>query len=1387
VDKPGSLDAELHRLITTGADGPARTQALERVLELTRQALKEDPAKLSRAMVESAAEALAQHGNQLLASSDFDGAASYFGYALKLFEQTGERKKQARALNAIADVQLFQGRPKLALATSQRSFEVARTEQFCSAIFRAAHIRAKANSSLGDFAEMKAGLEELLGLHGRICEISESGLARTHEALAQAYSGLGSNEDAAKCARTAATLYGSLGQFPEQQNCLRTCGIQLNRARQPEAAERAFAEGAQISHPDVDPKDLAWLLLNRGINLAGLDRQHEAIPHLHEAESICEQHQFMVVLGLVQNSLGRSYKQIDQYDDAERHLRRAVEIHTSDDNSAELANALIEIADIAVRRENFQESLPLYEHALGLRPGSQALTSGDYRTQADFRNRYSFALNGAGIYGRSLKIAREGYDWSLRAGDPGTEALNLTSIGAALYKLGEIEESLDVLEESLDLVRFHTGKVDLARHLDYLTWATFDLRMYDAALSFSKEAVSLYRQLDQPGMRGTHNLYQGGIYRSRSQYSLALHHYEIGAHLLQTHAPRYAGQALLKLADLQEEMGLTGFAESNYLSALDLLLTTSSDPDSTNNLKNLGSALLRLKRHAEAIEVFELILSSDPGDLRDKDAAYCLHSLGVCLNQIHRRQDAIHRYSAALTLYRELGDFDNQILVLQNMGYVYWSLSERTQAVLTLEESLDLVRRHGTISGEIALLNVVGPYNREIGNARRAIEQLVRAKWLSEQIESRSARIESHHCAAQMHAKAATTVATDTSEGTYGIVLDHRALARTHFESAIALIEETRGRIVPTAERLEFSSEHSNIYREFAAFLVGAEPAADLTTAFEMVQKGKARSFLDSLYRSGASPRSKRRTEAARLYQENWAEIGELDRELSEVADALLRMELYGTFESSDEDDERDHRAELVERKVALERDVLERREKLDALETRVAREDPDFAFLFRPPTVSLDELANELLESDGALLEFSCQEDVSHVYCLTLKSGRACLSVHELPGGGYLRDKVRELRASLLHRMNAYPHGFRLFKDLFGSTLGELEDKTELLVCPDGPLNFLPFVLLLDRDPDGEEADEDSAGGQRDSADVLEFDLSIDRDDLSKVEIGDLRRALSLVGDRDWRAIWGELPYAWRNRNGTRRPRSLSYSSSGLVANHFERKRRQRDGSDAFYEHLLLAVSQPVSDREPEDTAPTASEVKAITHALQQSQFGAEEGSTGSRFNLPVVRTLVGPDATKSSVSESLEGSRYRYVHFAAHSVVNNMSPELSGIKLARSPDEEEHEAYLRAYEVTGISIETELLTLSCCETGSGPNPTGEGIISLARAFQQAGAIAVCATGWRIPDEETVGVMSNFYSALSRGESAGESLIEAQMKCARSPHPNISHPFSWAGFGLWR
>ena len=91
-------------------------------------------------------------------------------------------------------------------------------------------------------------------------------------------------------------------------------------------------------------------------------------------------------------------------------------------------------------------------------------------------------------------------------------------------------------------------------------------------------------------------------------------------------------------------------------------------------------------------------------------------------------------------------------------------------------------------------------------------------------------------------------------------------------------------------------------------------------------------------------------------------------------------------------------------------------------------------------------------------------------------------------------------------------------------------------------------------------------------------------------------------------------------------------------------------------------------------------------------------------------------------------------------------------------------------------------LVVMSACESGLGET-SGEGVFGLQRGFKLAGARSLLMSLWKVDDEATKVLMTEFYRSFLDGKSKTESLRSAQ-EYVKS-QPGWQAPEYWAGFIL--
>lgn len=311
------------------------------------------------------------------------------------------------------------------------------------------------------------------------------------------------------------------------------------------------------------------------------------------------------------------------------------------------------------------------------------------------------------------------------------------------------------------------------------------------------------------------------------------------------------------------------------------------------------------------------------------------------------------------------------------------------------------------------------------------------------------------------------------------------------------------------------------------------------------------------------------------------------------------------------------------------------------------------------------------------------------------------------------------------------------LFELLLGAVLRETEGN-QLVIVPDNVLHMVPFEMLVSE-----------IYGQKFTAGDLEF----------------ISPRRYVIDDFD-----------------------VSYAQSASFLSH-ARQNRTRVETSQVSAFLVGDPTYEITD-EGNSENPSFSRAKA-------------EGTRGRGYglgNLPASRdeiqavaelmeeegnkvtVLLGSAANEASVKRLVSGGN-RYVHFAAHAILGEDVPSLREPAIVLSLDQTgEEDGFLTLSEILELRIETNLVVLSACSTGTGNYRQGEGPAALSLAFMYAGARSVVASLWEVRDKSTSILMKSFYKHLLEGRPKAQALRLAKMELRREGY---DHPYFWAPFIL--
>lgn len=298
------------------------------------------------------------------------------------------------------------------------------------------------------------------------------------------------------------------------------------------------------------------------------------------------------------------------------------------------------------------------------------------------------------------------------------------------------------------------------------------------------------------------------------------------------------------------------------------------------------------------------------------------------------------------------------------------------------------------------------------------------------------------------------------------------------------------------------------------------------------------------------------------------------------------------------------------------------------------------------------------------------------------------------------------------------------LYKLLLRPVVGD-KDLEGLTIIPDGQLGYLPFQVLMTEQPGSAQ-----------------------------------------VSNLDYR----NLPYLFKDYKI-----NYEYSSSILLSKTINRKPKNiYAGFAPDYNNEQLALRG--------DERGILEEVydETVRNSLHSLMFNKPEVERSSEIlgGMP----FLGPDASEQAFKANSDNSRI--LHLAMHALTNDINPLYSQLIFSESTDSTE-DGNLHAYELYNMQLNADLAVLSACNTGVGKLQSGEGIMSLARAFKYAGCPNIVMSLWKANDESTKEIMVDFHKNLKEGEGKGLALENAKKNFLATCDQKFTHPYYWATFVL--
>lgn len=746
----------------------------------------------------------------------------------------------------------------------------------------------------------------------------------------------------------------------------------------------------------------------------------------------------------------------------------------------------------------------------------------------------------------------------------------------------------------------------------------------------------------------------------------------------------------------------------------------------------VGDRYKQARMYLDALEYYNQAL--EVKSIPDQVKTNALYAIALVYAELYHSDLAIRFFIKALESAHRAKDLPAQILASTGLANLYYRQGDKEQAVSYIAQAQRLNKQRNA-EPEPALLYLMGLVRQEEGsleNAKSALEEALaiyrKTGNVAGQIKLLCAISNLSLLSSQKQA------ALEQAEQAVGLAEERAKIARSHAEKVNARelrwpawLSLARAERAAGQKERALKSYITAIYQHFEGMWWAVYIATE-TSAIGYREESQAayREYVDLLMEQGkfkqayeAAERAKARAILNRTAARQMTQPSEDGNK-----DAKLR-ELSRSIISQ--------RLQLLssnispEQQAKLQEDIADAESEMQMVRLKNEIEHSrDYLVWSQPATA--EQLQKKMAQDQTALVEFSLGENRSFVWLFT--HGDLCFEI--LPARKVIEKEIK----SYLDAIAAAPNPLlverdlaksraqaeALFSILFGRLSEQIEPGRKLIVVPDGLLHYLPFEALI---RNGRYLVEDHEISYNPSASMLGLWQASE----GRVESGDQMELLA-VGDP---VVDQKSP-------------SIGSKEAGNALNN---KARQMFAARGF-------------------------RLTPLPRARDEIQFIA------SLFPLHRRKVLLGMESAEKAIkSEPLR--RYRRLHFATHSLIDEKSPSRSAVVLTPGDDVEE-DGFLEVSEISRLNLNCDLVVVSACQTGRGQLLSGEGIVGLSRAFLYAGARSVVVSLWNVSDISTGQLMKSFYQNMTGGMSNAAALRLAKLQMLNSSKEK-RHPYYWSSF----